>query len=91
MTFVLSYIQVECITVRCPFNNLMSRVLTFPCDVYLDNVVNYSDVALHTFILFRILMKKINTEFEELMLTKTEGKMIEQLTVRPCSCRKVHV
>lgn len=26
-------------------------------------------------------MKKINTEFEELMLTKAEGKMIEQLTV----------
>ena len=26
-------------------------------------------------------MKKINKEFAELMLTKTEGRMIEQLTV----------
>jgi hypothetical protein len=26
-------------------------------------------------------MKKMNKEFEELMFTKTEGKMLEQLTV----------
>lgn len=26
-------------------------------------------------------MKKMNKEFEELMFTKTEGRMIEQLTV----------
>ena len=29
----------------------------------------------------RFVLKKINKEFEELMLTKTEGRMIEQLTV----------
>lgn len=29
----------------------------------------------------RFVMKKINKEFEELMFTKTEGRMIEQLTV----------
>ena len=29
----------------------------------------------------RFVMKKMNKEFEELMFTKTEGRMIEQLTV----------
>ena len=34
------------------------------------------------FIFFiRLIMKKISKEFEEVMFTKTEGKLIEQLTV----------
>ena len=30
----------------------------------------------------RFVMKKVNKEFAELMFTRTEGRMIEQLTVR---------
>ncbi|XP_064404308.1 uncharacterized protein LOC135349681 isoform X3 [Halichondria panicea] len=30
----------------------------------------------------RVLMKMINKEFEELLMTKTEGRMVEQLTLR---------
>lgn len=30
---------------------------------------------------YRLMMKKINKEFQEVMFTKTEGRMIEQLTV----------
>ncbi len=35
-----------------------------------------------TYVSYRFMMKKINKEFEELMFTKTEGRMIEQLTVQ---------
>ena len=31
--------------------------------------------------LCRLVMKRINKEFEEVMFTKAEGKMIQQLTV----------
>ena len=27
-------------------------------------------------------MKKVNTEFEELLMTRTEGRLLEQLTVK---------
>ena len=31
----------------------------------------------------RFVMKKVSKEFAELMFTRTEGRMIEQLTVSP--------
>ncbi len=32
-------------------------------------------------ICYRVLMRMVNNEFEELLMTKTEGRILEQLTV----------
>ncbi len=32
-------------------------------------------------IVYRVLMRMVNNEFEELLMTKTEGRILEQLTV----------
>ena len=33
---------------------------------------------------YRLVMKKVEKEFQELLFTKTEGRILEQLTVSSC-------
>lgn len=39
-------------------------------------------ITMHMSYYDRFVMKKVNKEFEELMFTRTEGRIIEQLTVK---------